>query len=335
MNLGLRLAGNMVFFGKEPPASALMRHAAWARHHQGMQRLTAIQKRTSHLVIPSHLSAARLLGLPEVESITIPDLSPAKSNQPLEPDDFQPEWPPIADGRKQAHACVPSRANLYHLVGVYTHIWPPVSEPSSLIALGDMMTSSPEAVFAQLAATFELPRLVLLGDAMICRDRRLRCSSKDRICAFLKASPAFRGKKKCWRALNLMEPGTDSPYETLLRLILLSSGLPLPQVNYRIGDGTSFFVDLAYPEHKVGIEYNGTHHHEQISEDLKRQNALISRGWKVLFIEHSMIQSPQGRRTFVMQVRRALNRGEAGLPSLNPRSYQELSDSRHWKKASQ
>lgn len=324
----------MVFFGKEPPVSALMRHAAWVRHHQEMQRLTAIQKRTSHLVTPSHLSAARLLGLPEVGQIAIPDPSPAKSNQQRDPDDFQPEYPPIAGGCKEMHVCVPSRADLYHLMGAHTHIWPPISAPGSLTVIGDMMTSSPEAVFAQLSTIFGLPRLVLIGDAMVCRDRRLRCSSKERIGAFLRTSPGFRGKKECWRALNLLEPGTDSPYETLLRLILLASGLPLPKVNYPIGDGTFFIMDLAYPEYKVGIEYNGAHHHEQISEDLRRQNALISRGWRVLFIERSMIQSPQGRQAFVMQVRRALNGGGASLPDLESRSYQELSDSRHWKKAS-
>lgn len=70
---------------------------------------------------------------------------------------------------------------------------------------------------------------------------------------------------KCRKALPLMAQGTDSVAETMLRLILIRYGLPIPCVNYQLvlRDGSLVFLDLAYPEAKIDIEYDGRHHRYQ------------------------------------------------------------------------
>ncbi len=56
---------------------------------------------------------------------------------------------------------------------------------------------------------------------------------------------------------------------------------------YPVHDARGLFVarlDLAYPQHKLGVEYDGDHHRdrEQFQRDLRRINALHACGWTVL-----------------------------------------------------
>ncbi len=51
--------------------------------------------------------------------------------------------------------------------------------------------------------------------------------------------------------------------ETRLRLLLVRAGLPRPQVQWVVQDEVAreaVWLDLAYPEHMIGIEYDGAEH---------------------------------------------------------------------------
>lgn len=89
---------------------------------------------------------------------------------------------------------------------------------------------------------------------------------------------------KCRKALPLMAQGTDSAAETMLRLILIRYGLPIPRVNYRLilHDGSLVFLDLAYPEAKIDIEYDGRHHRYQWARDAQRTMKIRAEGWEYL-----------------------------------------------------
>jgi very-short-patch-repair endonuclease len=40
--------------------------------------------------------------------------------------------------------------------------------------------------------------------------------------------------------------------------------------------------DLYYPEHRLGIEYDGASHRDRLAEDNHRQNRLLSNGIRLL-----------------------------------------------------
>jgi very-short-patch-repair endonuclease len=68
--------------------------------------------------------------------------------------------------------------------------------------------------------------------------------------------------------------------------VLRDSGLPKPTQQYqvRVG-GQNFRLDLAYPEHKVALEYDGWETHRSRSSfdsDRKRDRLLQLDGWIVL-----------------------------------------------------
>jgi very-short-patch-repair endonuclease len=67
-------------------------------------------------------------------------------------------------------------------------------------------------------------------------------------------------------------------------------------------------LDLAYPQHKLGIEYEGDHHRGRAvyRNDLRRINSLRTCGWTVLRFAAADFRE---RARIVTTVRAALARG--------------------------
>ena len=83
---------------------------------------------------------------------------------------------------------------------------------------------------------------------------------------------------------ELAEPA-ESPMETRLRWLLIKAGLPAPQVQARLHDADGHFVgraDLYYPSVRLVIEFDGGNHRDRMISDNRRQNQLISSGYRVL-----------------------------------------------------
>ena len=94
------------------------------------------------------------------------------------------------------------------------------------------------------------------------------------------------------RALALSRFGPRSAAETRLRLLLTRRGLPEPDISWVLRDAGGVFVaelDLAYPAWKVGVEYDGRVHAEdmgQFARDADRWDAIRGCGWdhvRILF----------------------------------------------------
>jgi very-short-patch-repair endonuclease len=104
---------------------------------------------------------------------------------------------------------------------------------------------------------------------------------------FAACRPAWPGSRQLRRALSLVDTGAESVMESRLRLVLVLGGLPRPVAQYEVFDKAGFFVarlDLAYPQQRLGIEYEGDHHRGRgvFAHDLRRTNALHALGWHIL-----------------------------------------------------
>jgi very-short-patch-repair endonuclease len=90
------------------------------------------------------------------------------------------------------------------------------------------------------------------------------------------------------RAVELADGLAESPQETRLRLLIRRSGRPQPTAQYRIRVQGRFVArpDLAWPEHRLALEYDGAWHGEpsQFRRDRQRLNRLTAPGWRVLFV---------------------------------------------------
>ncbi len=97
--------------------------------------------------------------------------------------------------------------------------------------------------------------------------------------------------------------------ESVLRWILHAAGISAPRLQYVIRSADGSFLgraDLAWPDRKVLVEFDGDLHRdrETFVNDLRRQNALVAAGWTVLrFTSADVLGRPD---EVVAAIRRAL-----------------------------
>lgn len=146
--------------------------------------------------------------------------------------------------------------------------------------------TSAEATFVGLADDLTLVDLVVLGDSLVKAGRCLPASLGDA------ASGTSRSvaQKRLRRAASLVRAEVDSPMESRLRLLLVLAGLPEPVVNHVEYDDLGHWrrrFDLAYPAHRLAIEYDGRQHADstrQWERDVERREELDSDGWRLVVV---------------------------------------------------
>ncbi len=212
-------------------------------------------------VVFSHLSALRLFGLPE----------PLRLH---------------ADERVHATAIAPHRAPKAAGVRGYQMSLAQASTPATLLLHDGLRVVSPVATWCQMASQLDRDELVVLGDALVRRQRPLAALAQ--LEAAVARSAGARGARHLAAALPLIRAGTDSPRETTLRLAMGRAGLPEPEVNTRIYDDAGLPIargDLVYRKYKVLVEYDGGQHQTdswQYHSDIDRLDRLAEAGWRVI-----------------------------------------------------
>lgn len=99
-----------------------------------------------------------------------------------------------------------------------------------------------------------------------------------------------RGVVQLRALIPLADRRSESPRESWTRLEIIDAGLPAPEPQYWIDlDGVpTYRVDLAYPRHRIAIEYDGEEFHERTAEqrlhDLERRAWLQCQGWTVIVV---------------------------------------------------
>ncbi|KAB8290627.1 hypothetical protein [Bifidobacterium avesanii] len=192
-----------------------------------------------------------------------------------------------------------------HLLGVRFLTWNGPIETQRIG--GDMLCTSPPATWAHYAAILTLEELITLGDSMMRRDGRLTRASLDDFQDYLNRSGRFVGKDNCRLALTMMRPNTDSSQETRTRLALLRYGLPEPEVNVRVrlSSGAVVFLDMAYTELKIAIEYDGGYHRfsgAQVLRDDKRREALENDGWIYIKVTVVDLRDESGEEALAQRI---------------------------------
>ena len=95
-----------------------------------------------------------------------------------------------------------------------------------------------------------------------------------------------RGGQRLLRVAALADGGAESPQESRLRVRLVLDHIPRPTTQHVITDGGRFVArtDLAWPDLKVAVEYDGRWHDtaDQFERDRERLNRMKSAGWVVL-----------------------------------------------------
>ncbi|AQT78536.1 hypothetical protein B1R94_03670 [Mycolicibacterium litorale] len=107
----------------------------------------------------------------------------------------------------------------------------------------------------------------------------------DAIHAVIADHRGCRGLVQLRKVLDLVDGGSESPYESLTRILLVRNGFPRPHTQVRVCDEYGFVVarlDMGWPRWRVGVDFDGAHHWtdpKQRSRDVERYAMLSELGW--------------------------------------------------------
>lgn len=107
-----------------------------------------------------------------------------------------------------------------------------------------------------------------------------------------------RGVIQLRELVPLADPRAESIPESWIRLDIHDAGLPQPEPQFWIiVDGVpTYRLDLAFPQHRVAVEYDGEEFHRrtdaQKARDRKRRAWLRDHGWTVIVIDKDRLSGP-------------------------------------------
>ena len=167
---------------------------------------------------------------------------------------------------------------------------------------------SPIEAWVECAGSVVVDELVMLGDALVRRQDPL--TTMDSLRAAVASAAGRTGAADLRAAMGLVRARTDSPMETVLRLLLGRSDLPDPEVNPAVCSASGAFLgyaDLMYPRWGVIVEYDGEHHFgltQQRVDDLDRVDRFVRADYRVIQVHKEHLA--RDRAAVVARVRAAL-----------------------------
>lgn len=198
-----------------------------------------------------------------------------------------PEWP----YRPRLHVATHRPAREPRTRGVIGHRLQ-VRDSAALIIAPGMAVEHPVRAWRQVGISWSLGDLVAAGDFLVSGEHPW--ATADELRAEVEAMGDLRGNL-LRRALEEVRIGPRSARETKLRRLLLSAGLPEPEINWTLRDAVGRPVaelDLAYPRWRVAPEYDGRVHADdpvQFAKDGDRWDRIRAQGWDhVRILNHHM-----------------------------------------------
>lgn len=136
-----------------------------------------------------------------------------------------------------------------------------------------------------MARVLSLADLVAVGDYLIHHSRRL--ATPESLAERLDAGDRLARAKALRSALPYLSERSESRPESHIRLACTLAGLEPTSVNHEIvtlDGGYSYRLDLAWPERRFAIEYQGDGHRTatQWRRDMSRRERLRLEGWRIL-----------------------------------------------------
>jgi hypothetical protein len=259
-----------------------LQRGRWALQRRGVYRVTGAPATEEQVVlaaclvagpsaVASHLTAARLWRL------RLPD-----------PDQLELTTPPgrrvRAEGVRQHRTRFLAREEVHRLRGI------PVTTVARTLA--DCSGRVPADELGRIIDDALRRKLVTLPELVRCHRRR---------------HTAALGRVLAERAPDDDPGGSDR--ERQVARILVAAGLPPPVPQHRVVvAGRTFFLDHAYPDERIAVEFDGWDAHgtfEAFHGDRERGRLLVAAGWRLVVVTARTAPADLVRDVRALRLRRA------------------------------
>ncbi|OBG79651.1 hypothetical protein A5699_12725 [Mycobacterium sp. E802] len=161
--------------------------------------------------------------------------------------------------------------------------WADAIADDEICSIGDIRLTTPERTAVDLACKFPEDIAVPAIDALA-RATRMKVADIE---LAAERHAGRKGIKRARSSIVLVDPRAESPQETWLRLLVIRAGYPRPESQYPVCNEYNALigeVDLAWPEVKIALEYEGRHHTDpvQLRKDIARIDEMIEMDWIVI-----------------------------------------------------
>lgn len=161
--------------------------------------------------------------------------------------------------------------------------------------------------------SLDCARFLPQNAAVVVMDQALASGvDREALRSRLTALPGHRGVRRARSVLDLADPLSESPGETLTRIVLLQSNVPPFVSQLRIATAAGVFrADFAWPEARLILEFDGrlkyfgpTPTGEVLFRERQREKELTNAGWRVLRTDWETVTQHPDR--LVAQLHRAM-----------------------------
>jgi hypothetical protein len=178
-------------------------------------------------------------------------------------------------------------------------------KPDDVVMLDGLPATSPARTILDLARMLRPEDLLAAIDSVLWHQRPL--VDRDRLLFRLEGFSG-RGSRTLAAVLPEITDHSDSSPESVIRWRVIQFGLPHPEVNEPVFEGSRFLAqpDLIYRRYRMAFDYEGDHHRTdpvQWQKDLARVPRLQDAGW-----HHTRISAQDLRdsREFLTRLARQL-----------------------------
>ncbi|HEY7053895.1 MAG TPA: hypothetical protein VH496_17445 [Mycobacterium sp.] len=140
--------------------------------------------------------------------------------------------------------------------------------------------TTPARTALDIACRYPVGKAVAAIDALA-RKTHLKMADVELIAQRYKGR---RGIRRAIMAIELVDPGAESPRETWLRLLFIRAGFPPPQTQIPVYNEYGVLIaviDMGWEAIKVGADYEGDHHRsrQRFNRDVRRAEGVAEQGW--------------------------------------------------------
>jgi hypothetical protein len=162
-------------------------------------------------------------------------------------------------------------------------VWAVAIDDDETQLIDGMRVTLPVRTAVDLACRYPADTAVAAIDALA-RATRLKVSDIE---LAAQRHPGRHGLARALKAIELVDPGAESPRETWLRLLIVRAGYPPPETQIPICNEYGVLigrVDMGWRELKIALEYEGSHHRgpERFTQDIRRMDEMTEAGWIVI-----------------------------------------------------
>ncbi|NEG70433.1 hypothetical protein [Bifidobacterium choloepi] len=170
----------------------------------------------------------------------------------------------------------------------------------------------PQVAWVQIAGTTGEEGLIVAGCSLACWNEQLRCCTVEDLIQYAVDTPGFAGRARCLKIKDELVNNTASPRESVLFLLLLRNGIGRGVPNFRVDleDGSCCYLDIAFPDLKFGIEYQGSYHADTavMCADFHKYNALRIQGWDLLYVTKRDLCTDAAKQHILEQISTMMER---------------------------